>query len=121
MEELSKAINIICGVLEISEGLNLVGKKIDVNKYSTLRDTIPDRFVQIDEVFPQSELPQIWEGYKDYLIEDEVFPFAGTLGDAVICIGYGIGNKMAIYYFDFDFGLVQMNSDDLYDFLEGLV
>jgi hypothetical protein len=99
----------------------ILSKKIDTSIYSTLREGIPDEFVFIEEVFPKNELGEIWDNYKQYLSEDKIYPFLGTMGDAVICIGYGEENLGKIFYFDFDFGALILDDDDLPSFLEKLV
>lgn len=99
----------------------LLSKKIDISCYSELRQQIPDKFLLIREVFPQAELAEIWGNFEEYMQDDEVFPFLGTLGEAVICIGYGEKNKGKIFYFDFDFGCFPLEGDMLEDFLSKLV
>ena len=99
----------------------LTTKKIDVSLYDELDANIPDTSILINEVFPEGELPEIWNNYKPYLEEYSVFPFLGTLGEAVICIGYGDSNLGKIFYFDFDFGLFCLKGDSLNIFLSKLV
>lgn len=98
----------------------LTEKKLNTSKYKELRKEIPDDFITIEEVFPKEEIEEIWDNYKPYLSEDEIFPFLGTLGEAVICIGYGKENKGKIFYFDFDFGKIQLDHDNLSAFIEKL-
>jgi hypothetical protein len=63
----------------------------------------------------------MWKNLDPYLGEYQIFPFLGTLGDALICMGYGDLNKGKIFYFDFDFGCFELNGDELQEFLEKLV
>lgn len=99
----------------------ITSKKIDVSIYANLSQKIPDKFVVIEEVFPKDELEEIWRNYESYLSEFRIFPFLGTLGEAVICVGYGDRNKGKIFYFDFDFGCFELGGDKLEEFLGKLV
>lgn len=99
----------------------ITSKKIDVSIYDNLSKKIPDKFIVIEEVFPKDESEDIWSNYEAYLSEHQIFPFLGTLGEAVICIGYGDANKGKIYYFDFDFGYFELEGDGLKEFLEKLI
>ncbi|TNZ29771.1 SMI1/KNR4 family protein, partial [Vibrio parahaemolyticus] len=54
-----------------------------VSLYGTLSKKIPDKFIIIEEVFPKDELEDIWSNYEEYLDEYLIFPFLGTLGEAV--------------------------------------
>jgi len=82
----------------------ILTKKIDVSLYENLKSKIPDKYIFLEEIFPEEEIETIWDSYKSYLQEDKIFPFIGTLGESVICIGYDEQNYGKIYYFDFDFG-----------------
>ncbi|KMT65160.1 hypothetical protein [Catenovulum maritimum] len=95
-------------------------KKLDTSFYSELSKQIPDKFIVIEEVFLRDELENIWESYQAHLSEYEIFPFLGTLGEAVICIGYGEINRGKVYYFDFDFGCFELEGDRLEDFFSKL-
>ncbi|MFG6177467.1 hypothetical protein ACGTN6_09505 [Halomonas sp. THAF12] len=95
-------------------------KYIDVSFYRELKNNIPDSAIALEEVFPMSELEEIWENFKPYLEPHKIFPLIGTLGETVICIGYGKENREKIYYFDFDFGKIPLNNDNLDDFIEKL-
>lgn len=96
-------------------------KKIDISKYPDVSREIPDRFVLIKRVFSKSELVDMWGNLESCLGGYQIFPFLGTLGDAIICIGYGCLNKGRIFYFDFDFGCFELNGDELQEFLGKLV
>lgn len=93
---------------------------IDVSLYNNLKSEIPDNVVVLEEVFPENELDDIWENFKPYLESHKIFPFIGVLGGAVICIGYGENNSGEIFYFDFDFGKIPLDGDDLNSFLKKL-
>lgn len=82
----------------------ILTKKLDVSLYEDLKSKIPDKYIFLEEIFPEEEIETIWDSYKSYLQEDKIFPFIGTLGESVICIGYDEQNYGKIYYFDFDFG-----------------
>jgi len=101
--------NLLARVWENSVKDSLPTKKVAVSSYSELSSNIPDSSIAIEEVFLQEDLEEIWNNYETYLGEFEVFPFLGTLGEAVICIGYGEDNKGQIFYFDFDFGCFPMD------------
>lgn len=96
-------------------------KKVDVKLYKELHHTIPDSFLLIEEVFPEEELDDIWTNYKPYLAQYNIFPVIGTLGDAVICIGYSQESRNKVYYFDFDFGCISFDNQDLEEFILHLV
>lgn len=100
---------------------DLLSKKIDVSNYKELSKQIPDQFLLIEEIFPKDELEEIWGDFESYLDEYKIFPFMGTLGETVICIGYGESNKGKIFYFDFDFGCFPLSDDSLDDFMEKLI
>lgn len=100
---------------------DILSKKVDVSIYSGLSKQIPDQYLIIEEVFPEDELGDIWGNFEPYLSEHEIFPFLGTLGEAVICIGFSKINKGKIFYFDFDFGCIPFDNDLLSDFLGKLV
>ena len=91
----------------------ILTKKVDVSLYKELKIKIPDKYVYLEEIFPEDEIEEIWGNYKSYLQENKIFPFIGTLGESVICIGYDEQNYGKIYYFDFDFGdfLLENNLD----------
>ena len=91
----------------------ILTKKVNVSLYNELKRKIPDEYVYLEEVFPEDEIEEIWDNYKSYLQENKIFPFIGTLGESVICIGYDEQNYGKIYYFDFDFGdfLLENNLD----------
>ena len=92
----------------------ILTKKVGASLYNELKSKIPDEYVYLEEVFPEDEIEEIWNNYKSYLQEHKVFPFIGTLGESVICIGYDEQNYGKIYYFDFDFGcfLLEENLDN---------
>lgn len=97
----------------------LVSKQIDVSRYATLSSQIPDDVLVIDEVFPEDELVEISERFEPYLKVYCVFPFLGITGGNVIAIGYGGSNKGKIYYYDFDFGIFELDAT-IEEFLAGL-
>ena len=99
----------------------ITSKKMDVSIYNNLSQQIPDKFVVIEEIFPKDELEEIWSNYEAHLSELQIFPFLGTLGEAVICVGYGDRNKGKIFYFDFDFGGFELDDDNLEMFLGKLI
>ncbi|ASA54565.1 SMI1/KNR4 family protein [Vibrio gazogenes] len=121
MENLSDIKNMLDGIWNEPLHSDLVTKKIDVSIYDELSSSIPDSSVLIKEVFPEDELLEIWNNYKPYLEEYSIFPFLGTLGEAVICIGYGSYNLGKIFYFDFDFGQFCLDNDSLNVFLSKLI
>jgi len=121
MKELSDIEHLIEGVWEEPLYSELSSKKVDVLIYSELSQQIPDKYLVIEEVFPKDELEDIWDNFESYLNEYQIFPFLGTLGESVICIGYGDTNKGKLFYFDFDFGSFQLDNDDLDSFLGKLV
>jgi hypothetical protein len=92
---------------------NVLTKKVDLSLYKEFEKKVPDEYVYLEEVFPEDEIEEIWDNYKSYLQEHKIFPFIGTLGESVICIGYDEQNYGKIYYFDFDFGyfLLEENLD----------
>lgn len=94
----------LLAVIEGASFQKILHKKINVSLYQELAHRIPDDVILIREIFPHDEIEVIYENYKLYLSQFEIFPYLGTLGDAVICIGFGQANKGNIYYFDFDFG-----------------
>jgi len=98
----------------------ILTKKVDVSLYNELKSKIPDEYVYLEEIFPEDEIQEIWDNYKLYLQEYKIFPFIGTLGESVICIGYDEENFGKIYYFDFDFGCFLLE-ENLDDFLKKLV
>lgn len=97
----------------------LLSKKIDVSRYATLLNQIPDNVLVIDEVFPEDELDIINERFEPYLKVYNVFPFLGITGGCVIAIGYGSSNTGKIYYYDFDFGIFELDAT-IEEFLAGL-
>lgn len=98
----------------------LLAKKVVVSLYPKLKEMIPDEFIYLEEIFSESEIEEIWENYKQYLNNDKIFPFIGTIGEGTICIGFGDDNYGKIYYFDFDFGCFLLDKD-LDDFVHKLV
>jgi hypothetical protein len=94
-------------------------KKMDVSIYNNLSQQIPDKFVVIKEIFPKNELEEIWRNYESHLSDLQIFPFLGTLGEAIICVGYGDRNKGKIFYFDF--GGFELEGDKLEEFLGKLI
>lgn len=121
MISLSDIENLIQHIWEEPIFSDVTSKKVVVSLYGTLSKKIPDKFIIIEEVFPKDELEDIWSNYEEYLDEYLIFPFLGTLGEAVICIGYGNDNKGKIFYFDFDFGACELDGDNLEAFLEKLI
>ena len=98
---------------------NLLSKHIKASKYPNLSAQIPDDVLIIDEVFPEEELDSINERFEPYLKEYSVFPFLGILGGNVVAIGYGNSNEGRIYYYDFDFGIFELDAT-IEEFLNGL-
>lgn len=121
MNDLSDIESLISGIWEEPIFSEITSKKMDVSIYKNLSQQIPDRFIVIEEVFPKDELEDIWSNYEAYLSEHQIFPFLGTLGETVICIGYGDANKGKIFYFDFDFGSFELGGDGLKAFLGKLI
>ncbi|MGS2763139.1 SMI1/KNR4 family protein [Sinomicrobium pectinilyticum] len=120
MEEIPSGIkHLIERIWEEPLHTRLLSEKIDLAGYKGLGD-IPDRYIPIEEVFPENELNAIWNRFKPYLHTYKVFPFLGTLGEAVIGIGYGRQNSGRLYYFDFDFGCFPLD-DNLDHFIAGLI
>lgn len=113
MNEFEKVKNYIEKVWVSPLGDELKSHKIDTSIYSELGGQVPDKYLVIEEVFPQDEIDDIWDNFKPHLSEHEIFPFVETLGEGVICVGYGQSNKGKIYYFDFDFGHFLL--DDSFD------
>jgi hypothetical protein len=52
----------------------------------------------------------ISERFLPYTNEYNVVPFAEIYGNTVICVGSGEDNLGRIYYFDFDFGCIELDS-----------
>jgi len=50
----------------------LIAKKLDVSTYETLNGAIPDKYLNIDEVFPEDEIDEIWNNFKPYLQEHNI-------------------------------------------------
>lgn len=121
MKDLSEIEHLIEDVWQEPLHSELLSRKMDVSIYSGLSQQIPDKHVTIEEVFPKSELEDIWSNFEAHLSEYQIFPFLGTLGEAVICVGYGDNNKGKLFYFDFDFGSFQLDNDDLEGFIGKLV
>ncbi|OEE51393.1 hypothetical protein A1OS_22755 [Enterovibrio norvegicus] len=121
MNDLLNIKSLIEGIWKEPTCSELTSKKMDVSTYSKLGEKIPDKFIEIEEVFPKDELEGIWSNYEGYLSEYKVFPFLGTLGEAVICIGYDDSNKGKVYYFDFDFGIFELDGDELEEFIRKLI
>jgi hypothetical protein len=86
-----------------------VGKRVDVSLYATLRDAIPDKHLIIQEVVDYREADEVSNRFEQYLADYCVFPILGTLGGNVLCIGISETNRGVIYYYDFDFGLFELN------------
>ncbi|WP_282130871.1 SMI1/KNR4 family protein [Pseudoalteromonas aliena] len=120
MTEIKSIKHIIKRVWREPECTLLLSSQVDTTLYSELSKEIPDKYLAIEEVFCDEELDDIWESFKGYLSEYEVFPFLGLFGGAVICVGYGENNIGKIFYFDFDFGCLQFDSDDLNQFISKL-
>ncbi|MGF1723165.1 SMI1/KNR4 family protein [Photobacterium nomapromontoriensis] len=99
----------------------ILTKKIDVSIYSKLNENIPDDFLIIEDIFFEDDFENILSSFGEYLSEDNLFPFLGLLGEAIICIGFGCENRGDIFYFDFDFGCIQIGDDDLINFINKLV
>ena len=99
---------------------NILNKKVDISLYEKLKREIPDKYVYLEEIFPEDEIEEIWNNYKPYLQEHKIFPFIGTLGETVICIGYDERNYGKIYYFDFDFGCFFLE-ENLDNFVKKLI
>ena len=99
----------------------IIFMKIDVNEYPELKSKIPDNMILIQEIFPKDELEHIFCNFKPYLEGRNICPFLGTLGEAVICIGFDQKNKGKIFYFDLDFGCFQLGNDNLTEFLSKLI
>lgn len=120
MKELSVVVSLIKKVWSDPLNSELPAKKIDVSKYKELSRKIPDKYLNIEEVYSKNELGSIWVNFEPYLNKYKIFPFLSTIGETVICIGYGEENIGKIYYFDFDFGC-QPIDESLDEFIIKLV
>ncbi len=98
---------------------NLPSKQIKTSRYVALSSQIPDDVLVIDEVFPEEELDVINERFQPYLKEYGVYPFLGVLGGNVVAIGFKDSNHGKIFYYDFDFGIFELDAT-LDEFLTGL-
>jgi len=87
------------------------------DKDSELGTSIPDSALQVSEVFEESEWEEISRNVNIILREHNVLPLMHTLGDNLICIGEGRANFGKIYYYDFDFGIFELE-DSLKSFLD---
>jgi hypothetical protein len=97
-----------------------VGKKVQVAHYPKLRDAIADQFLDIQDVISFQDADEVFERFKPYLVQFGVAPILGTLGRNVLCIGVTEENREVICYFDFDFGLFELDRS-LKTFIERLV
>ena len=97
----------------------VLAKTINVSRYTDLANEIADDVLIIDEVFPEDELDTISKRFAPYLADYAVFPFLGVLGGNVIGVGYGPSNGGRVYYYDFDFGIFELD-ETVEQFLEGL-
>lgn len=88
--------------------------------YPLLEKEILDEKIIITNAIAFSDYPFANENTKDYLANDNVFPFLDTLGGNLIGIGFGTENKNLVYYFDNDFELFQLGGDDFYQFCQKL-
>jgi len=99
---------------------SVLQKQIVVSRYPQLAEETLDELLEIDEVFPENELDMIYKRFQPYLGQYGVFPFLGILGGNVIAIGNTSANHEQIYYYDFDFGMFELDST-LEEFLDRLV
>lgn len=97
----------------------LVGKTIDVSQYPLLRLAIPDQTLQIEEIFPVSEVEAILESFAPYIAEYSIKPFGEIYGNTILCLGTSEENRGKVYYFDFDFGCFEL-APSLGDFIHRL-
>lgn len=86
----------------------LVSRKIDVSKYPVLSAAIPDRQLEISEVFPAEELEEIWRYFSPYTDIYHISPIIESYGNVVIAIGNSDKNFGLIYLFDSDFGCFEL-------------
>jgi hypothetical protein len=103
--------------ISISDAVKLC---VDVKKYPKLSIEIPDDFILIESLFNIEEMKDVYENFKPYLQEYNVFPFLETLGGNVICVGESSNNYGKIYYFDFDFGIFELD-ENLSCFVDNLI
>ena len=87
-----------------------IGKYIDVTQYKELRESIPDRKLEIIEIIPANEVKVIRERYKPYLEGIDANPIAATLGDEMIFIGSGLKNNGCVYFVDIEFGVFKLHN-----------
>ena len=80
-----------------------VGKLVSVSLYSSLRDSIPDKYLVIQEIVKYGQADEAYDRFKPYLAQFSVFPILGILGGNVLCIGISERNRGIVYYYDFDF------------------
>jgi len=95
---------------------NLSEYKLNLEDFHPLTRETPEETLLITEVFPESDLEEIYERFTPYLEGHEILPFAHTLGDCALCIGFSQENLGAIYYQDLDFGIYKI-SDSMVHFL----
>lgn len=98
----------------------ILSKVINVTSYKQLNESIPDDELLIEEVIQFDDLCDVWASYSVYIDKLEIMPFLISYGNVVICIGFGSHNKGKIFYFDFDFGCIPFDDDDLNMFLNNL-
>ncbi len=87
-----------------------VGQFIDVKRYEILKKEIPDKWLQITEIFSRNEIDNISEYFAPYTNEYNIKPFAEIYANTVICVGSREDNFGKINYFDFDFGCIELDS-----------
>ena len=86
----------------------LKGQTIDVSKFPSLESEIPDENLEISQIFPDSELDKIWDNFRPYTSGFDIKPFAEIYGNTTLCLGCSESNLGRVYYFDFDFGCIEM-------------
>ena len=77
---------------------------VDVSLYPHLRSGIPDKYICLEEAFKENEIDEIFERFKPFVTEHQIFPIMAGYGNQTICIGSGKENFGQVYYYDFDFG-----------------
>lgn len=102
--------NLLSSLWKTCTGSYVIGRKVDVAKYPALSKAIPDKWLEISEVFLENEIDEIWDSFAPYTEEYGVRPILGIYNNTVIGIGYFENNFGKIYYFDFDFGCFELEN-----------
>jgi hypothetical protein len=90
----------------------LVEKRIQVSRYPSLRDKIPDDLIRIQDAVPFQDADEVYSRIAPLLDGLDVFPILGTLGGHMLCVGIGKENRGMVSYLDFDFGLFELGPID---------